>query len=51
MGDKIRGIVKNSCICYVLYSSMLSDNPDRNMKNEKCCSQLSTNFERYMACR
>jgi hypothetical protein len=32
------------------------DNPvtvnlDRNMKNEKCCSQLSTYFKRHLAFR
>jgi hypothetical protein len=25
----------------------MSDNPYRNMKNEKCCSQLSTCFKRH----
>jgi hypothetical protein len=25
----------------------MSDNPDQNMKNEKCCSQLSTYFKKY----
>jgi hypothetical protein len=29
----------------------VSDNPDRNMKNEKCCSQLDTYFERHIAFR
>jgi hypothetical protein len=29
----------------------MSDNPDRDMKNEKCCSQLSTYFKRNMAFR
>jgi hypothetical protein len=29
----------------------MSDDPDRNMKNEECCSQLSTYFERHMAFR
>jgi hypothetical protein len=29
----------------------MSDNPDQNMKNEKCCSQLSTYFKRRMALR
>jgi hypothetical protein len=26
-------------------------NPDGNMKNEKCCSQLSTYFKRHLAIR
>jgi hypothetical protein len=24
------------------------DNPDQNMKNEKCCSHLSTYFKRHL---
>jgi hypothetical protein len=27
------------------------DNPDRNMENEKCCSQLRIFFKRNMAFR
>jgi hypothetical protein len=27
------------------------DYPDQNMKNGKCCSQLSTYFKRHMAAR
>jgi hypothetical protein len=27
----------------------MSDNPDRNMKSEKCCSQLSTYYESHKA--
>jgi hypothetical protein len=26
----------------------MSDNPDQNMKNEKCCSQLSPYFKTYV---
>jgi hypothetical protein len=29
----------------------MSDNPEQNMKNEKCWSQLSTYFKRHMAFR
>jgi hypothetical protein len=29
----------------------MSDKPDRNMKNEKCSSQLNTFFKRHMTLR
>jgi hypothetical protein len=29
----------------------MSNSPDRNMKNEKCCSQSSTHFKRHMSFR
>jgi hypothetical protein len=34
-----------------LQLTWMSDSPDRNMKNEKLCSQLSTYFKRHMAFR
>jgi hypothetical protein len=44
-----------SCIILIIIEYTLvnpvTENPDRNMKNEKCCSQLSTHFKGHMACR
>jgi hypothetical protein len=59
--DKIVGYVENNhakqntMLKLEYYSKPLlirmSDNPDRNMKNEKCCSQLSTYFKRHLTFR
>jgi hypothetical protein len=38
-------------VCKITFTTPVTVNPDRNMKNEKFRSQLSTYFKRHMGFR